>query len=75
MTLKVYGNTEGSERVIIVQSKNWKEFQELVQRGANLWPDASPDIKMFADIVTVGKPMQDYHGMYSKSVEIPNQVV
>ncbi len=36
------------------------EFKELVQRGANLWPDASPEIKEFADVVTIGSAMQDY---------------
>lgn len=39
----------------------WPQFQELVQRGANLWPDASPAIKEFADRVTNGKVMQDYY--------------
>lgn len=35
-------------------------FKELVQRGANLWPDAPPSIKEFADNVTVGHVQQDY---------------
>lgn len=39
----------------------WKHFQELIQRGANLWPDAPPEIKEFADLVTNGKVMQDYY--------------
>ena len=37
-----------------------EEFRELVQRATNLWPDASPAIKAFADQVTSGKLMQDY---------------
>lgn len=37
------------------------EFKELVQRATNLWPDASPAIKTFADQITNdGKLMQDY---------------
>ena len=41
-----------------------KAFQELIQRGTNLWPDASPEIKEFADRVTLdwndNKPLQNY---------------
>lgn len=37
-------------------------FQELIQRGANLWPDAPAEIKWLADIITNGQPMQDYWG-------------
>lgn len=40
---------------------DWESFQELIQRGANLWPDAPPEIKDFADLVTNGKVMQDYY--------------
>lgn len=36
------------------------DFRQLVQRGTNLWPDAPAHIKHFADIITNGKPMQDY---------------
>lgn len=37
------------------------QFKELVHRATNLWPDASPEIKAFADMVTNdGKLMQDY---------------
>lgn len=36
-------------------------FKELIQRATNLWPDAPPTIKAFADLVTNdGKLMQDY---------------
>jgi hypothetical protein len=35
-------------------------MRELVQRGTNLWPDAHPEIKEFADKVTVGHVQQDY---------------
>ena len=34
--------------------------KELIHRGANLWPDAMPEIKGLADLVTSGKLMQDY---------------
>jgi hypothetical protein len=46
---------------ILVHPDSKPEFLELVQRATNLWPDASPDIKEFADLVTnEGKLMQDY---------------
>jgi hypothetical protein len=35
-------------------------FKELIQRGANLWPDAPPEIKSFADLITNGEVLQDY---------------
>lgn len=37
------------------------KFAELIQRGANLWPDAPPEIKEFADLVTNGRVLQDYY--------------
>lgn len=46
---------------IHIDDENWKSFQELVQRGSNLWPDAPPEIKEFADMVTSGMVMQDYY--------------
>lgn len=45
-----------------------KEFKELVQRGTNLWPDASPDIKEFADLVTNGRVLQDYRAQAGQLV-------
>lgn len=46
--------------IVIDTHEDMKAFQELVQRGANLWPDATPAIKAFADQVTNGKVLQDY---------------
>lgn len=45
---------------IEVEKESIPEFKELVHRATNLWPDASPDVKKFADVITIGKPMQDY---------------
>ena len=36
------------------------EFRTLVQRGLNLWPDASPEMKEFGDLLLEGKILQDY---------------
>jgi uncharacterized protein YbaA (DUF1428 family) len=46
--------------VIVIDGDSKEKFQELVQRGANLWPDASAEIKEFADIITNGEVMQNY---------------
>lgn len=45
---------------VTVDGKDVKHFKELVQRGANLWPDAPASIKTLADLVTTGKVLQDY---------------
>lgn len=46
--------------VIVVDSESLESFKELVQRGANLWPDASAEIKEFADMITNGEVLQNY---------------
>lgn len=46
--------------IIIIDENSLPQFTELVQRGANLWPDAKPETKEFADIITNGKVMQTY---------------
>lgn len=46
--------------IVIDGPKALAAFKELVQRGANLWPDAPPEIKTFADEVTNGRILQDY---------------
>lgn len=46
---------------ITIPPEAWPDFQQLVFRAVNLWPDASPEIKAFADRVTEGHVLQDYH--------------
>lgn len=47
--------------IIIDTDQSLAAFKELVQRATNLWPDATPEIKEFADIITNdGWVMQDY---------------
>lgn len=49
--------------IIIDSAESISRFKELVQRGSNLWPDANPEIKEFADVITNdGWVMQDYYG-------------
>lgn len=46
--------------LIIFTKEFEKQFAELVFRGSNLWPDASPEMKTFCDLVTNGKQLQAY---------------
>ncbi len=52
----------GVTLAIYVSIESQPKFAELIQRGANLWPDAPPEIKELADLVTNGKVLQDYKG-------------
>lgn len=55
---------------ISVDSKEWKRFQEVWQRGTNLWPDAPDFIKKAADQITNDmRVMQDYEKMSSEKRE------
>lgn len=58
-----------SRTIIEVENESLKGFQELVQRGTNLWPDAPVEIKEFADLVTSGQVMQDYRKLAGMSPE------
>ena len=42
---------------IVVENKSFIDFQTLVQRGGNLWSDATPEIKEFVDLITEGIPL------------------
>lgn len=43
-----------------LDGKDWKEFQELLRRGAECWPDASPNMKALVDLIIHGSLMQNY---------------
>lgn len=45
---------------VLVTKESQESFKELIQRGANLWPDAPAEIKEFADLITNGQILQDY---------------
>lgn len=68
-SILVYDHSkDGGSIVINIPFEHAKEFKELVQRGTNLWPDASPDIKEFADLVTNGRILQDYRAQAGQLV-------
>ena len=47
--------------VVTIDGKESMEaFKKLVFRATNLWPDATAEIKIFADEVEHGKALQDY---------------
>jgi hypothetical protein len=56
----VYQPPPINQFTIVVSSEHVEKFKELIQRGANLWPDAPYYIKEFADVITNGKPLQNY---------------
>lgn len=45
-------------------------FKQLIQRGANLWPDAPPEIKEFADLVTTGQVQQNYRAQVGQLIPV-----
>lgn len=52
----------GKEMFISLNEKHLAAFKKLIQRGANLWPDAPPYIKDLADIITNdGVIQQNYY--------------
>lgn len=53
-------NGDHSSKDLVIPTPLWKDFQKLIQRGANLWPDAPPGIKELADLVTNGQVLQNY---------------
>ncbi len=58
IVVNLHGNKSAD---VFVPENHYVEFKELIQRGVNLWPDASPAIKEFADKLTNdGWVMQDY---------------
>ena len=62
-TVKSFANTTLASITIVVDAESIANFQDLIHRGANLHPDAAPEIKEFADIVTNGYAMQDYYSL------------
>lgn len=51
---------------IVVPSEHMAEFKKMINRAFNCWPDASPELKEFADRITNDKPMQDYWAQTGK---------
>lgn len=61
MAIDYWHSTFTKEITIKIPHDDIPAFKELIQRGANLWPDAPPAIKEFADVATTGSPLQDYY--------------
>lgn len=55
-------NNEVAYSIIIDEKESMEAFKTLVFRATNLWPDAPPEIKEFADELDHGKILQDYRG-------------
>lgn len=50
----------GGNLVVFVSAESQEIFKEMVFRATNLWPDAPPSIKMFADLLHHGRVLQNY---------------
>jgi hypothetical protein len=48
------------EILVFETPEDFNSFKVLVNRGANLWPDAPVEVKELADILTQGRILQDY---------------
>ena len=46
---------------IWITAKSLPAFKDMVHRATNLWPDAPPEIKEFADNLIHGAPLQNYY--------------
>lgn len=68
-TVIIDGIGTEAKMVVISGAESYKQFQDLIQKGAGLSPDLPPKIKQFADMVTAGKVLQDY---YSQESSVPN---
>ena len=60
--IEIFKSHNNDQVTIVITDASIKRFQELVQRGTNLWPDAHPEIKETADIITTGSILQNYRG-------------
>lgn len=52
---------EDGSMMVAISLDHRAEFTQLIQRGSNLNPDASPWMKELADLVTSGEVKQDYY--------------
>ena len=57
--IEIY-TTPHLQTIVLESAQSIARFKELIQRGANLWPDAHPEIKETADLITNGQILQDY---------------
>ena len=56
--------------IVIDTAESIEVFKELVNRATNLWPDATPEVKEFADVVTnEGKVWQDYESQNTSKIK------
>ena len=61
-----------AKSVVATTAEDWALLQQVFQRATNLWPDAPASIKELADIITEGKPLQDYYAQANTVKEEQN---
>lgn len=52
--------------IVFYSEKDWKLFQQLVNRAMNCWDRAPATVKEFGDMVTEGKIQQNYQDLGSE---------
>jgi len=52
---------EDEDLIIWATKTHVDAIKQMVHRAVNLWPDAPPEIKELADLITVGHIQQNYH--------------
>lgn len=58
--------TPNSRYVEFFSEEDWKLFQQLVNRAMNCWDRAPAKLKVFGDMVTEGKVLQNYTDLGSE---------
>ncbi len=61
-----YISSDSQSLTLMTSGELHNAFKQLVARGAQLWPDAPWQIKELVDMITEGKPMQDYEALYGR---------
>jgi len=59
MAISVIKNAD-DDLIIWSTKQHLEAIKQMVHRAVNTWPDAPPEIKELADLVTVGHVQQDY---------------
>lgn len=60
MAISIVRN-EDEDLIIWATKAHVDAIKQMVHRATNLWPDAPPEIKELADLITVGHIQQNYH--------------
>lgn len=72
MTIRINAVSDDVLVISIKGAHSMAAFRELVQRATNLWPDAAPAIKQFADEITNPDLLQTYYPGKLQDYDVQN---